>query len=51
MELVTIRLPDEIKQELEKFAQEQHRPLSNLIRLIIIEWLKEHGHLKGQPKK
>ena len=46
MELVTIRLPDELKKRLEQIAQEQHRPLSNLVRLILIEWLE-----KQEPEK
>jgi predicted transcriptional regulator len=41
MELVTIRLPDEIKEKLAKIAEEQHRPLSNLIRLALMEWLEQ----------
>jgi predicted transcriptional regulator len=41
MELVTIRLPDDMKEKLEKIAQDEHRPLSNLLRLIIMEWLEE----------
>jgi predicted transcriptional regulator len=48
MELVTIRLPDEIKKKLEKIAQNQHRPLSNLIRLILIHWLEEQ---QQNPKR
>ena len=46
MELVTIRLPDEIKKKLDEIAHKDQRPLSNLVRLIITQWLKEHGHLK-----
>ena len=45
--MIAVRLPDEIKQKLEKIAQEQHRPVSNLVRLIILEWL-EHQEKKGK---
>ena len=51
MELVTIRIPDEIKKKLDEIAHNDQRPLSNLIRLIITQWLKEQGHLKDKPKK
>jgi predicted transcriptional regulator len=50
MELVTIRLPDDVKEKLEKIAQADHRPLSNLLRLIILEWLEEQDK-KPKPKK
>jgi predicted transcriptional regulator len=46
MELIAVRISDEMKQKLEKIAQEQHRPLSNLVRLILIEWLE-----KQEPEK
>ena len=51
MELVTIRIPDEIKKKLGEIAREEQRPLSNLVRLIITQWLKEHDHLKENPNK
>jgi predicted transcriptional regulator len=51
MELVTIRLPDEIKKKLDAIAHDEQRPLSNLVRLIITQWLREKGHLKDKPKK
>jgi len=52
MELVTIRIPDEIKKKLDEIAQKEQRPLSNLIRLIITQWLKEHDYLnEKQPKE
>lgn len=39
MELVSLRLPDNMKDRLERIAEEEHRPLSNLLRLIIMDWL------------
>jgi hypothetical protein len=42
-DMVATRLDPEIKKLLEKMAAEQHRPLSNLIRLIILEWLEFKG--------
>lgn len=50
MELVTIRLPDDMKEKLEKIAQAEHRPLSNLLRLIIMGWLEEQEK-KPKAKK
>ena len=41
MELIAIRVPPKIKKKLEKIANKQHRPLSNLIRLILLEWLDQ----------
>ena len=41
MELIAIRVPEEMKKKLEKMATEQHRPLSNLIRLILMQWLEK----------
>ena len=38
--MVSTRLDPEIKALLEKMAEEQKRPLSNLVRLIILEWLE-----------
>ena len=38
--MVSTRLDPEIKELLEKMAKEQKRPLSNLVRLIILEWLE-----------
>ena len=48
MELIGVRLPKELKEKLEAIAEEQHRPLSNLVRIIIMEYLK---NLDKKPKK
>ena len=50
MELLAVRLTEEMKEKLEKIAQDQHRPLSNLVRLILIEWLEKQESEK-KPKK
>jgi predicted DNA-binding protein len=49
MELIAVRIPEEMKERLEQIAQEQHRPLSNLVRLILIQWLEEYE--KDNSKK
>ena len=41
--MIATRIEPELKELLEKMADEQHRPLSNLVRLIIIEWLESKG--------
>jgi predicted DNA-binding protein len=48
MELIAVRIPDEMKEKLEKIAQEQHRPLSNLVRLILIQWLEQHEEASSE---
>jgi predicted DNA-binding protein len=48
MELIAVRIPEEMKERLEKIAQEQHRPLSNLVRLILIQWLAEYEKESSQ---
>jgi predicted transcriptional regulator len=42
MDLIAIRVPEEMKKKLEEIAKSQHRPLSNLIRLVLMQWLKQH---------
>ncbi|MBW1924198.1 MAG: ribbon-helix-helix protein, CopG family [Deltaproteobacteria bacterium] len=42
MELIAIRIPEEMKKKLEVLAREDHRSLSNLVRLILIQWLEKH---------
>jgi len=48
MKLIAVRLPQELKEKLQKIADNEHRPLSNLIRLILIEWLEKY---EKKPKK
>jgi predicted DNA-binding protein len=51
MELIAIRVPEEMKAELEKMAEEQHRPLSNLVRLILMKWLEtQHAEQNKKSK-
>ncbi len=45
--MIGIRVPDDIKKKLEEHADKQHRPLSNLIRMILLEWIQE----QDKPKK
>jgi predicted transcriptional regulator len=42
MKLIGVRIPSDLKGKLQKIADSQHRPLSNLIRLILIEWLEKY---------
>ena len=52
-DMVSTRLDPEVKKLLEKMAEKEHRPLSNLVRLIILEWLEFKGIEvpKKKPKK
>ncbi len=49
--MVSTRLDPDVKKLLEKMAKEQHRPLSNLVRLIILEWLESKGIEIPESKK
>ena len=48
MKLIAVRLPQELKEKLQKIADSEHRPLSNLIRLILIEWLEKYEKNKKE---
>ena len=48
MKLVTMRLPDEVKQKLDQIAKDQQRPLSNLIRFILTGWIEKQEMEKRQ---
>ena len=48
---IGFRTSSEIKQILQRLAEKGYRTISQECEMIIIEWLKEHGHLKKQPKK
>jgi predicted transcriptional regulator len=39
MQMIGTRLDDKVVKILQKIAEEEHRPLSNLLRLIILDWL------------
>ena len=50
-EYIGFRTSPEIKQLLQKLADEGYRTLSQQCEMIIIEWLKERGHLKKPTSK
>lgn len=41
MKLIALRVPEDMKEKLQELADKQHRPLSNLIRVILMEWLEK----------
>jgi len=45
-EYIGVRTSTEIKQILLKLADEGYRSLSQQCEMIIIQWLKQQGHLK-----
>jgi len=49
-EHIAFRTKKEVKEVLQKMADEGYRTLSQQCEMIIVEWLKEKGHLK-EPKK
>jgi hypothetical protein len=57
MEMLGTRLDPEVVKILKKIAEEEHRPLGNLLRLIILDWLDYRKGIKielstsGQVKK
>lgn len=48
---ITFKVPDEIKEKLDKLAEEERRPLSNLVRNIVLDWLAEHEKPPKKSKK
>ena len=46
--VVGVRLSQEVKDKLQKLADEEHRSLSNLIRKIVLDYLKDRGE-KEKP--
>ena len=45
--VVGVRLSQEVKDKLQKLADEEHRSLSNLISKILLDYLKDRGE-KGK---
>jgi predicted DNA-binding protein len=37
--MMGFRIPPEAKKRLEEIAQDQHRPLANLVRAVVLCWL------------
>ncbi len=44
--MVGTRLDPEIVKVLQKIAEEEHRPMGNLLRLIILDWLDYRKKIK-----
>lgn len=51
MDFAALRIPEDLKKKLETIAKEEHRSLSNLIRLILIQWLEEKEKSQKKPSK
>ena len=49
-EYIGFRTTSETKGLLEKLAKSGYRTLSQQCEMAVIEWLKEHGYLKGKRK-
>lgn len=48
---ITFRTTEDIRQLLQSLAEQGYRSLSQQCEMAIIEYLKEHGHLKEKPEK
>jgi transcriptional regulator of NAD metabolism len=48
---ISFRTTEETREILEKLAKEGYRSLSQQCDMIILEWLKQKGHLKQKSKK
>lgn len=46
-EYIAFRTSEGVKETLQKVAEAEYRTLSQQCEMIVIEWLKEHGHLKS----
>jgi predicted DNA-binding protein len=42
-EHVVIRMPAELRQQIEAAAEAEARPISNLVRLALADWLKQRA--------
>jgi len=47
--IVATRLPEEIFRELYKIAEKELRPISSVVRLILVDWYKKKK--KGSKEK
>lgn len=43
---LSIRIPLTVRQELEQIAEEEQRSLNNLLNIIIMDYLRNHGFAK-----
>jgi hypothetical protein len=50
-ETTTIRLTPEVKSAAQKAAEAEHRSLSSLTEIALIEWLRANGYLKPEKRK
>lgn len=48
-ERVAFRLTAETRHKLEKWAREEHRPLANLIFILVVQALEAEEQRRGQP--
>lgn len=51
LQVVPIRIVDQMREDLGIIAERQHRSISNLIYMILNEWLAEHSPSKDEAAK
>jgi uncharacterized protein (DUF1778 family) len=49
--LMAFRLPTEIREAIQRAAENEQRTGSNLVLRAVTEWLEEHGYLRKRTKK
>ena len=50
-EYIAFRTSADVKKVLDEVAKQDYRTLSQQCEMIVVEWLKEHGHMKQDSKK
>lgn len=45
MDVIAVRMPEKLKEALEKVAKKERRTISNMARIAIEDWLIKNGHL------
>jgi hypothetical protein len=46
-----VRLPPELSKALARAAEGERRGTSDLVRLVLTDWLSDRGYLKGEKRK
>ena len=50
-EVISVRVPARVKDQLEKAAADDRRPVAQLVALILEDWLRDRGYIKEDTAK
>jgi hypothetical protein len=50
-EVISVRVPERIKELIEKAAQDDRRPVANLVSIILEDWLRAKGYIKDDKRR